>query len=269
MGIGFAASVDRIRKRWCAMLTTRVIPCLDVRDGRVVKGVKFQNLRIGARAEDAAAEYETQGADEIAMLDVSATTSDRSTAIETVRRVRAAISIPLTVGGGVRTTGDVARLLDSGADMVAVNSAAVADPTLISRVADRFGRQCTVVSIDAARTDAGRWEVVTRSGTQRTGIDAIEWSGRVEALGAGEILLTSWDRDGTQDGYDCELLARVSQCVTIPVIASGGASNPADFVTAVRAGANAVLAASIFHDKLFTVGDVKRALAEARIAVRP
>jgi imidazoleglycerol phosphate synthase cyclase subunit len=239
-----------------------------VRDGRVVKGVKFQNLRVGELAETMAAEYEAQGADEIVMLDVSATTSDRSTAVETVRRVRAAISVPLTVGGGVRTADDVARLLESGADMVGINSAAVADPELISRLADRFGRQCTVVSIDAARMNDGRWEVVTRSGTRRTGIDAVEWSTRVEDLGAGEILLTSWDRDGTQDGYDVELLSAVTNRVTVPVIASGGASKPADFVNAVRAGANAVLAASIFHERLFTVGDVKRALAEARIAVR-
>jgi imidazoleglycerol phosphate synthase cyclase subunit len=215
-----------------------------------------------------AAEYEAQGADEIVMLDVSATPSDRSTAIETVRRVRAAISIPLTVGGGVRTADDVARLLESGADMVGVNSAAVADPELILRVANRFGRQCTIVSIDAARTSEGRWEVVTRSGTQRTGIDAIGWAHHVERLGAGEILLTSWDRDGTQAGYDAALLSAVTRQVQIPVIASGGASNPADFVTAVRVGANAVLAASIFHDRLFTVGDVKRALADAQIAVR-
>jgi imidazoleglycerol phosphate synthase cyclase subunit len=245
-----------------------VIPCLDVRDGRVVKGVKFQNLRVGERAETLAAEYEQQGADELVMLDVSATPGERATCVDTVRRVRESISIPLTVGGGVREADDVARLLDSGADMVAINSAAVANPDLISQLAERFGRQCTVLSLDAARVGENRWEVVTRSGANRTGIDAIDWAKRAESLGAGEILLTSWDRDGTLDGYDVALLRAVRQAVSIPVIASGGASKPADFVAAVRAGANAVLAASIFHDKSYTVGDVKRALADAKVPVR-
>lgn len=253
------------------MLTTRIIPCLDVDAGRVVKGVKFQNLRDTGDPAELAARYEAEGADEIVILDVSATSDGRETAVGTVERVRAAIRIPLTVGGGVRTTGDAGRLLEAGADRVSVNSAAVAEPGLVERMADRFGVQCVVVAIDAAKStgrDADRWEVVVKGGRERTGIDAAVWASQAAALGAGEILLTSFDRDGTGDGYDTDLIAAVSLASRIPVIASGGAAGPEHMVSAVRAGADAVLAASIFHDGVYAVGQVKRELKELGLEVR-
>jgi cyclase len=249
------------------MLTTRIIPCLDVRDGRIVKGVRFQGLRDAGDPAERAAAYEAQGADELVILDVSATTDDRDTAVATVEAVRAVLSIPLTVGGGVRTTEDAARLLNAGADKVAVNSAAVGDPALVGRLADRFGSQCTVVAIDAAR-EGDSWCVVTRGGSQREDLDALAWAAQVQALGAGEILLTSWDRDGTRDGYDLDLLRAASSGVRIPIIASGGADTVAHMMEAVDAGAHAVLAASIFHDALTTVDDVKRALRPMGMEVR-
>lgn len=251
------------------MLSRRVIPCLDVRDGRVVKGVRFSDLRDAGDPVAQAAAYERQGADEIVILDVSATPAGRGHAVETVRAVREVLSIPLTVGGGVREVVDAERLLAAGADKVAVNTAAVDDPSILSRLAERTGVQCTVLALDAARREAGDgWEVVTRSGTNRTGIDAVEWAARAERLGAGEILLTSWDRDGTGSGYDTELLRAVSERVRLPLIASGGAANPAHLVEALRAGADAVLAASIFHDGVHTVGDVKDVLRGAGLEVR-
>ncbi|MEM1164728.1 MAG: imidazole glycerol phosphate synthase subunit HisF [Planctomycetota bacterium] len=252
------------------MLLPRVIPCLDFRDGRVVKGVKFQNLRDAGDPPELAAEYERQGADELVMLDVSATTHERANQTETVRSVRETLSIPLTVGGGVRTASDAARLLDAGADKTGVNTAAVDRPEIVREIAERFGRQCCVVAIDAARRegDAGGWEVVTRSGTHRTGIDAVEWAARAADLGAGEILLTSWDQDGTRAGYDVGLLGAVSAAVEVPVIASGGAHTAAHLKQALDAGADAVLAASIFHDGEETVGSVKAALAEMGVPVR-
>lgn len=250
------------------MLTTRIIPCLDVRDGRVVKGVKFQGLRDAGTPHELAAAYEAQGADEIIVLDVSATDEGRANQTETVKAVRAALSIPLTVGGGVRVAEDARRLLDAGADKVSVNTAAVRRPELLAEMAARFGSQCTILAIDAAATPDGSWEVVVRSGKERVGLDAIAWARQGVALGAGEILLTSWDRDGTRSGYDLALLTAVSNAVGVPVIASGGADTPEHMIEAVQAGADAVLAASIFHDGDTTVAALKRALRDADLEVR-
>ncbi len=250
------------------MLTVRVIPCLDVRAGRVVKGVKFQGLRDAGDPAECAARYEREGADEIVILDVSATTEDRATAHDTVDAVRRAVGIPITVGGGIRTPADAAKLLDAGADRVSVNSAAITNPALVSAIADRFGVQCCVVAIDAAARPGGSWEVVTQSGTNRTGIEAIEWARQCADRGAGEILLTSWDRDGTGSGYDLALIAAITAAVPIPVIASGGASGAPHMAEACAAGASAVLAASIFHDAVHTVSSVKHELAAAGLPMR-
>jgi imidazoleglycerol phosphate synthase cyclase subunit len=251
------------------MLTRRIIPCLDIRDGRVVKGVRFSGLRDAGDPVEQAARYQAQGADELVMLDVSATPDGRKTAAETVVLVREVLSIPLTVGGGVRQLEDAARLLSAGADKVAVNTAAVDDPSIIAEIANQMGAQCVVLALDAARRDVGDgWEVVTRSGMARTGLDAIEWARRAERLGAGEILLTSWDRDGTGEGYDLGLLREISQSVGIPVIASGGAANAQHMAQAFDAGADAVLAASIFHDGVMTVADVKAELLSRGVEVR-
>ena len=254
-----------------ASVMPRVIPCLDVRDGRVVKGVRFQGLRDAGDPVERAAAYEAQGADELVILDVSATPEGRAHAAETVDAVRRVLSIPLTVGGGVRRPDDARRLLDAGADKVGVNTAAVERPELVRELAETFGVQCTVVAVDAARRDdldAGAtpgdaWEVVTRSGTNRTGVDAVEWCARCEQLGAGEILLTSWDRDGTRTGYDLELLRATAGRVALPVIASGGVNDPGHLAEGVEAGATGVLAASIFHDDDWTVEGVKRAMGSA------
>jgi imidazoleglycerol phosphate synthase cyclase subunit len=250
------------------MLTRRVIPCLDVRDGRVVKGVRFSDLRDAGDPVACARVYEAQGADELAILDVSATPRGRSAGLGTIRAVRAALSIPLTVGGGVREVADALTLLDAGADRVAVNSAAVEQPEVLSLLAARVGVQCVVLAVDAARVGPGAWEVVTHSGARRTGLDAIEWMCRGERLGAGEVLLTSWDRDGTRSGYDLELLKAAAGAVRLPIIASGGADSAAHMVEAFGAGADAVLAASIFHDGSLGVAEVKRALAGAGLEVR-
>jgi cyclase len=249
------------------MLTIRIIPCLDVRDGRVVKGVKFQNLRDAGDPAALAEAYEAQGADELVMLDVSATPEGRATQIPTVEAVRASLSIALTVGGGVRTAEDAAALLTAGADKVGINTAAVDRPELIDEIATWFGRQCAVVAVDAARCDGG-WEVVTHSGTKRTGLDALDWIRQAEQRGAGEILLTSFDRDGTRSGYDLELLQTASDAVRIPIIASGGAASADHLIEAARAGADAVLAASIFHDAELTVRDVKRPMRDAGLEIR-
>jgi imidazoleglycerol phosphate synthase cyclase subunit len=251
------------------MLTRRIIPCLDIRDGRVVKGVRFQGLRDAGDPVELAHAYEAQGADELVLLDVSATPEGRGHALETVRAVREVLSIPLTVGGGVRAISDAQALLEAGADKVGVNTAAVRDPALVEALSTRFGAQCTVLAVDAAaRADGAGWEVVVRSGTERTGVDAVEWCATGEARGAGEILLTSWDRDGTRSGYDCPLLTAVSAAVRLPVIASGGAATPEHLAEALDAGADAVLAASIFHDAEHTVGTVKAALADLGVEVR-
>lgn len=259
-------------------LPPRVIPCLDVRDGRVVKGVKFQNLRDAGDPAELAAAYASQGADELVVLDVSATAEGRRAALATVQRVRRAINIPLTVGGGVKTEDDAAALLEAGADKVGVNTAAVERPEILSHLAERFGCQAVVLAVDARRKGqmvkgpngqiGAGWEVVTRAGTVGTGIDAVEWARRAVGLGAGEILLTSWDRDGTGHGYDLELTAAIAQAASVPVIASGGAASPEHLVEALTHGASAVLAASIFHDGVWTVGGVKRRLAELGVAVR-
>lgn len=256
------------------MLTVRIIPCLDVADGRVVKGVQFQNLRDSGDPAELAAEYQEQGADELVMLDVSATPEGRKTQTATIERVRERLSIPLTVGGGVRSVEDAGRLLGAGADKVAVNTAAVRRPEIVGELAERFGSQCTVLSIDAQRMSPGgeadqpEWEAVVHSGTEGTSLDAIEWAEEVARRGAGELLMTSWDRDGTQEGYDLELLEAVSRRVDVPLIASGGAAGPAHFIEGYRAGADALLAASIFHDGDYRIDDVKEQLAEAGLEVR-
>jgi imidazoleglycerol phosphate synthase cyclase subunit len=250
------------------MLTSRIIPCLDVSHGRVVKGVRFQGLRDAGDPAERARAYQDQGADEIVILDVSATPEGRGHQLDTVRRVRAGLSIPLTIGGGVRTEDDALHLLEAGADKVSVNTAAVERPELLTEIAGRFGRQCCVLAIDAATRD-GRYEVLVKGGREGTGIEAIGWAMDGEHRGAGEILLTSWDRDGTRSGYDLALTRSVAQAIRAPVIASGGADSAEHIREAFVAGADAVLAASIFHDGDMTVHDVKLYLAEHEIRVRP
>lgn len=250
------------------MLAKRVIPCLDIDAGRVVKGVRFQGLRDAGDPVECARAYEEQGADEIVLLDVSATPENRGNNLAVVDAVRRVLSIPLTVGGGVRNTDDAAWLLDAGADKVGVNTAAVQRPGLITELSERFGAQCTVVAVDAAATGAGWWEVVVRSGRERTGMDVVEWCSKAVANGAGEILLTSWDRDGTGSGYDIDLITAVSQAVNVPIVASGGASSPRHMIEAVSAGASAALIASMLHDGVTTVGSLKESLRAAGIGVR-
>ncbi len=251
------------------MLTVRIVPCLDVRDGRIVKGVRFQGLRDAGDPAARAALYEAQGADELVILDVAATPAGRGAQRDVVRAVRGVLSIPLTVGGGVRSADDAAGLLDAGADKVSVNSAAVREPGLIDALAERFGSQCTVVAIDAARDDAGGWRARTHGGGEDAERDAVAWAREAGERGAGEILLTSWDRDGTGDGYDLDLIAAVAAVTRVPIIASGGAARVEHLAAAIRAGAGAVLAATIFHDGVTGVGDVKRALAADGFEVRP
>jgi len=244
------------------MLTARVIPCLDVDDGRVVKGVRFQGLRDVGDPAELAARYQEQGADELVLLDVSATTERRDTALTTIRRVRRELSIPLTVGGGVRLVDDAARLLEAGADKVSINSAAVARPGLIAELAGRFGRQCCVLAVDAARAGAPRagWQVLTHAGGRMALPDAVAWMRRGVELGAGEILLTSWDRDGVGRGYDTALLQHAARTVDVPIIASGGGRTAAHLDGALRAGAAAVLVASVLHDRQSTVKRLKISL---------
>lgn len=254
-------------------LAIRVIPCLDVDAGRVVKGVNFLNLRDAGDPVELAAAYDKQGADELVFLDITASSSDRETTYDIVRRTAEQIFIPLTVGGGVRTVDDIDRLLRAGADKVGINTAAIARPEFLTEAAQRFGAQCIVLSIDARRvqadtTTASGFEVTTHGGRQGTGIDAVEWAVRAAELGAGEILLNSMDADGTKDGFDLELIRLVRAAVRIPVIASGGAGKVADFAPAVEAGADAVLAASVFHFGEMTIGDVKAGLAAAGYPVR-
>ena len=246
----------------------RIVPCLDVKDGRVVKGIRFQNLRDAGDPADQAGEYERQGADEIVILDIGASHEVRDTQRETVRAVRRRIHIPLTVGGGVRTVDDARGLLAAGADKVSVNTAAVRDPSLLERLSQAFGTQCVVLAIDARRL-GDSWDTLVVGGREATGIDAIEWAREGTRLGAGEILLTSWDRDGTREGCDVELLETMREAVDVPVIASGGIGTPDDVVTAFRAGADAVLAASVFHDGDLTVGQIKTFVSDRGLAVRP
>jgi cyclase len=245
-------------------LTCRIIPCLDVRAGRVVKGVQFKNLRDQGDPAESAARYDQQGADEIVFLDITAAPERRDTDLDWVERTAEQVFIPLTVGGGVRSVEDGRRLLLAGADKVAVNTAAIERPELLSELAERFGSQCVVISVDALKLDdegGPRWEVVTHGGRKPRDRDALEWIAEAVERGAGEILLTSIDADGTQDGYDLELLRRVSSTTRVPVIASGGAGKPEHLAAALEAGSSAVLAASIFHDSIHTVGEVKEFLA--------
>lgn len=252
------------------MLLPRVVACLDVNGGRVVKGVRFASLREAGDPGVRAAAYAAQGADEIVVLDVSATIEGRANALATVREVRRAVGLPLTVGGGVRTAADAAALLEAGADKVAVNTAAVARPALLGELADRFGKQCAVLALDAARRPGGgAWEVVVRSGRERTGRDAVAWASDAVGIGAGEILLTSWDRDGTGAGYDTDLIAAMRSAVPVPIVASGGAAGAAHMARALAAGADAVLAASILHDGVTTVGRLKDELRALGVEVRP
>jgi len=254
------------------MLTKRVIPCLDVTQGRVVKGISFRDLRDAGDPVELAAFYYKEGADELVFLDIGATPEGRDTMVDVVERVSEQVFIPLTVGGGLRNTGDIRRMLEAGADKTAVNTAAVRHPELISDGAKRFGSQCIVVAIDARRAiidSMPRWEVCTHGGRTRTGIDAIAWSQKAVNLGAGELLLTSWDADGHRAGYDLELTRVISEAVTVPVIASGGAGNLEHLYEALVVGkADAVLAASIFHYRTYTIGQAKDYLAEKGIRVR-
>jgi cyclase len=246
----------------------RIVPCLDVRDGRVVKGVSFTNIRDAGDPVECAMRYEAEGADELVILDISATDAGKRTALDTVHRVAEALFIPLTVGGGVRSIEDFRALLRAGADRVGINTAAIRDPSLLARCAEEFGVQAVVLSCDAKRVD-GRFEAIVRSGKESSGVDAIDWCKRAEELGAGEILLTSVDRDGTNLGYDVELLRAVSSVLKIGVIASGGAGKLEDFREAIESGgARAVLAASLFHDRKLSIGEVKDYLESEGIPVR-
>jgi imidazole glycerol-phosphate synthase subunit HisF len=252
------------------MLRRRVIPCLDVADGRVVKGTRFVDLVDEGDPPELAERYAAEGADELVFLDISAAPEGRRTLLDIVERTARRAFIPLTVGGGVRSVDDMRAVLRAGADKVSLNTAAVADPALIGACAARFGRQAVVIAIDARRrVDADGWEVVVTGGRETTGLDAIEWAERAVELGAGELLVTSIDRDGTRSGYDTALLRAITDRVEVPVIASGGAAGPADFVAAVRdGGADAVLAASIFHRRIHSIAAVKQAMADAGLPVR-
>lgn len=251
------------------MLTKRIIPCLDVDKGRVVKGIQFKNLRDAGDPVEQALAYEGQGADEVVFLDITASSEYRETVLEMVRKTAYELSIPFTVGGGVRTYADVRKVLLAGADKVTVNTAAVEDPKIISEGAGIFGSQCMVTAIDAKRVAPGRWEVYTYGGRRPTGLDAIQWARKAEEMGAGEILLTSMDYDGSKNGYDLELTRGVSETVNIPVIASGGAGDAEHIYRAFVDGkADAALAASIFHYGEYTVGEVKEYLKAKGIPVR-
>jgi len=251
------------------MLRRRVIPCLDVADGRVVKGTRFVDLVDEGDPPELAERYAAEGADEIVFLDISAAPERRGTLLDIVERTARRAFIPLTVGGGVRSVEEMRDVLRAGADKVSLNTAVVADPALIDRCATRFGRQAVVVAIDARATAPGTWEVVVQGGREPTGLDAVGWAERAADLGAGELLVTSIDRDGTGTGFDTDLLRAITSRVHVPVIASGGAAGPDDFVAAVRdGGADAVLAASIFHRRIHAIADVKAAMAAAGLSVR-
>ncbi len=257
------------------MLAKRIIPCLDVDVGRVVKGVRFKNLRDAGDPVELSARYDAEGADEIVFLDITASYENRDTILDVAARTAESVFIPLTIGGGVRGVDDVRRLLLAGADKVAINTAAVRDPTVIKTAADEFGSQAIVAAIDARRREQSRgessWEVFVEGGRTPTGLDALRWARMVCEMGAGEILLTSMDSDGTTDGYDLELTRAVADAVNVPVIASGGAGTPehlADAVDPVRGRADAALAASVFHFGTFSVSDAKRALADRGLPVR-
>jgi cyclase len=251
------------------LLKCRVIPCLDVKDGRVVKGVNFINLRDAGDPVESAIAYDTAGADELCFLDITASHENRGTILDVVQRTAEACFMPLTVGGGVRTTEDIRRLLLAGADKVAINTAAVFDRAFVREAAEKFGSQCIVVAIDSKKVGDGKWEIFTHGGRKPTGIDAVEYAREVEALGAGEILLTSMDRDGTRSGFDIELTQSVADAVKIPLIASGGVGNLDHLVGGIRDGhATAVLAASIFHFGEFTIRQAKEHMSAAGLPVR-
>ncbi|MGI5129412.1 imidazole glycerol phosphate synthase subunit HisF [Pseudonocardia sp. CA-107938] len=255
-------------------VAVRVIPCLDVDAGRVVKGVNFEDLRDAGDPVEMAARYDAEGADELTFLDVTASSDDRGTMLDVVRRTAEQVFIPLTVGGGIRSVEDIDTLLRAGADKVGINTAGVLRPELLGEAARRFGSQCIVLSVDARTVPAGGkptpsgWEVTTHGGRKGTGIDAVEWARRGQELGVGEILLNSMDADGTKDGFDLRMIAAVRAAVTVPVIASGGAGTVEDFPRAVSAGADAVLAASVFHFGEIRIGEVKQAMKNAGLEIR-
>lgn len=251
------------------MISKRIIPCLDVKDGRVVKGVQFVNLRDAGDPVEVAKKYSDEGADEITFLDITASHENRDTMIDVVKRTASEVFVPLTVGGGVRTLEDVRNLLLAGADKIAINTAAVNNPQFVKKAADKFGSQCIVVAIDARSNGKDKWEVYTHGGRNPTGIDAVEWAVKMESLGAGEILLTSMDKDGTKDGYDIKLTKTISRAVKIPVIASGGAGNIDHLVEGINSGeADAVLCASIFHYGEYTISEAKQYLQSKGVLVR-
>lgn len=254
------------------MLARRIVPCLDVKNGRVVKGVQFVDLRDAGDPVESAARYDREGADEVTFLDITASSDARNVLLDVVERTAAELTVPLTVGGGVRTLDDVKDLLSAGADKVAVNTSAVREPELVSRIADAYGCQALVVAVDAKRSTAtpSGYEVFTHGGRTATGLDVLFWCTEMVRRGAGEILLTSMDRDGTGAGYDLLLLRRVVDAVPIPVIASGGVGSPEDILRGLtEGGADAALAASIFHDAVYSVGDVKAYLLERGVSIRP
>lgn len=248
-------------------LAIRVIPCLDVDKGRTVKGVNFQNLSDAGDPVSLAEHYGTSGADEVTFLDISASVEERATILDVLRRTAETLFIPMTVGGGIRSTHDVDQLLRAGADKVSVNTAALARPELMNDIAEKFGSQVLVLSVDARRAE-GKFEVTTHGGRQGTDIDALDWISDAQRRGVGEILLNSIDADGTQDGFDIEMISAVRQVTSLPLIASGGAGTLSDFPAALKAGADAVLAASVFHFGKFTIADVKREISQAGFVVR-
>jgi cyclase len=250
------------------MLKLRVIPCLDVKDGRVVKGVNFVSLRDAGDPVEQAAVYDAAGADELTFLDITASSDNRDTFLDVVARCATKVFLPLTVGGGIRSVADIRRLLLAGADKASINSAAIARPELIAEAATKFGSQCITVAIDARQSGAGKWEVFSHGGRRNTGLDVIAWARQLAALGAGEILLTSMDRDGTGEGFDLDLLRAVCNAVRIPVIASGGVGKLSHFTEGAEAGATGLLAASVFHFGTFTIAQVKHELAAAHLPVR-
>lgn len=251
------------------MYTKRIIPCLDVNNGRVVKGVNFVNLRDAGDPVEIAAAYDKAGADELVFLDITASSDSRNTVVDMVRAVAERVFIPFTVGGGIRTVDDFKTLLREGADKISINSSAINNPRLVADAADKFGSQCVVVAIDARRRDDGGWNIYKNGGRIDTGIDAVEWAVKVTGLGAGEILLTSMDADGTKAGYDLELTRIISENVSVPVIASGGAGNMEHFYDALTTGkADAALAASLFHYKELEIADLKKYLRDKGVSVR-
>ena len=251
------------------MLKTRIIPCLDVKNGKVVKGTKFKNLKYAGDPVKQAQIYDKQGADELCFLDITASSEKRNIIFDVVKKTAQKCFMPLTVGGGVRSIIDIRKLLLCGADKVSINTSAIKDPNLVKKSSKKFGNQCIVVAIDAKKIDKNKWEIYTHGGRQKTGIDAIKWAKKMENYGAGEILLTSMDKDGTKSGFDLELTKKISNIINIPVIASGGVGNIQHLIDGIKIGkASAVLAASIFHYGKFTIKEVKKKMKQKGIAVR-